>query len=229
MTRKVFTSWAIINRYIGKYCSSVRDFLSARDLIVSNMSHCTTHLQPVCFLDLDGVIWPDSRTNSLFRNPILSTETLICLQRLKEKFPIIIVISNQASIARGEIGRRSAIRKLKYLVHNDDFFKMVNVIMICPHHINSNLWRYRKHCEFRKPNPGAILRCFNNLMIDNRNSVFIGDRITDAEAASRAGVKTIFLVHNERIFERNVPNSNYSGLISFKLVKSLCDAMEQMK
>jgi len=41
----------------------------------------------------------------------------------------------------------------------------------------------------RKPNPGMILRAFNDFPIERERSVLVGDKASDIEAATRAGVR----------------------------------------
>ena len=40
----------------------------------------------------------------------------------------------------------------------------------------------------RKPNPGMILKAVDEHNLDIKNSIFIGDKESDRQAASRAGI-----------------------------------------
>ena len=65
----------------------------------------------------------------------------------------------------------------------------------------------RDACDCRKPMPGLIVRAAADRLIDRSRSILIGDRITDFQAAERAGVARPFLVmvndpdHLRRIVE----------------------------
>ena len=71
----------------------------------------------------------------------------------------------------------------------------------------------QKKCDCRKPLPGLI-----NLMVEKHNispekSFLIGDRITDIQAGTSAGIKHLFLITNSRMLEIN-ENSSVAPLSS---------------
>ena len=57
----------------------------------------------------------------------------------------------------------------------------------CPHHPDDN-------CECRKPRPGPLLQAADELDLDLSQSYFIGDAITDMQAAEAAGAQGILVL-----------------------------------
>jgi D-glycero-D-manno-heptose 1,7-bisphosphate phosphatase len=53
--------------------------------------------------------------------------------------------------------------------------------------------RYKKDSLDRKPNPGMLLKAADAFSIDMQESIMIGDKDSDMEAARRAGIKTRIL------------------------------------
>ena len=68
----------------------------------------------------------------------------------------------------------------------------IDVITFCPHHphlgFSSEVKSLKKDCFCRKPKPGMILEQAFLRNIDLKNSLFIGDSISDRDAALNAGV-----------------------------------------
>jgi D-glycero-D-manno-heptose 1,7-bisphosphate phosphatase len=62
---------------------------------------------------------------------------------------------------------------------------------MCPH-------TPEDHCLCRKPQPGLIQKAAEELSIDLESSALIGDALTDIQAGSAAGIKTLILVKTGR-------------------------------
>ena len=73
-------------------------------------------------------------------------------------------------------------------------------VYYCPHKPEDN-------CDCRKPQPGLFKQAIKDFNIDVNESVAIGDKLTDLEAAHNAGIKTLYFKMT-RYDEYNV-NSNY--------------------
>jgi D-glycero-D-manno-heptose 1,7-bisphosphate phosphatase len=99
----------------------------------------------------------------------------------------ILVISNQSAIGRSlvswqtvnEIHRRAQAAIEVAGGRIDAFF-------ICPHHPND-------HCECRKPKPGLLGQAARAYGLDLGRCVFIGDAVTDFQAAQSAGCPSILV------------------------------------
>ena len=64
----------------------------------------------------------------------------------------------------------------------------------CPYHPLHGVGRYKYDSPDRKPNPGMLLRARADLNLDLVSSIFIGDKLSDIEAGSAAGVGTLILL-----------------------------------
>ena len=63
----------------------------------------------------------------------------------------------------------------------------------CPYHPDAVESAYRRVSDWRKPQPGMLLRAAEDLALDLGRSWMIGDRLTDAEAGRRAGLGTVLI------------------------------------
>ena len=91
----------------------------------------------------------------------------------------------------------------------------VDEVYICPHLSKDN-------CRCRKPRPGMIESAARELSIDLSSSWMIGDRDSDIEAGSRAGLKTVFIDRNwlnEFGGESNFQSTSLKGAVDIVLLQ----------
>ncbi|HEV3438195.1 MAG TPA: HAD-IIIA family hydrolase, partial [Gemmata sp.] len=69
----------------------------------------------------------------------------------------------------------------------------VDGFYFCPHHPSAERAEYRCECECRKPKPGMLLQAARELGIDLAGSWMIGDRVSDLEAGSAVGCRTVLV------------------------------------
>ena len=93
----------------------------------------------------------------------------------------IIIISNQAGIARGMMAE-SDLNDIHNRMSDDieGVSKPFDAIYYCPHHWN-------EQCECRKPNAGSFFMAQRNFHLDLSRIYYIGDDPRDQEAAANAG------------------------------------------
>lgn len=138
----------------------------------------------VIFLDRDGVINEDSDSY------IKSTEewipipgSLEAIARLSGAGFRIAIVSNQSGLSRGlfdlsTLGRMH--QKLRDLLAKQG--GRVEMIAFCPHHPDQG-------CECRKPQPGLLKSAAQRLGIDLKGVPFVGDSLTDIQAARFFGME----------------------------------------
>ena len=141
------------------------------------------------FLDRDGVI-NENRADHVkswqeFRFLAGSREAIA---RLTQAGHRIIVCTNQAAIARGQVSVETVENiHHRMLASIDEFGGTIEKVYYCPHGKDEN-------CHCRKPRPGMILHACEELDIDLNDAIFIGDSITDLRAGFAAGVRSAILV-----------------------------------
>lgn len=102
---------------------------------------------------------------------------------------LVVVVTNQSGIGRGYYDE-DMFRHLhewmraRFAEHDGS----LDAVYHCPHHPRDALPEYRRACPDRKPEPGMFLRARDDLGLDLAGSVMVGDRLSDLEAARRAGV-----------------------------------------
>jgi len=159
--------------------------------------------QSAAFLDLDGVLWSNEYSGKL-RHTSVSSEVRHTLKWLHNQFDALVVITNQTHGARSSISpfAYKCILRIKFvfvLLRTPS----INSFFVCSHHPEATNPAFRTQCDCRKPKPGLIHAASKTMNLDVSESIFIGDRITDMYAAQSAGVKSNYLVINQKMFEFN--------------------------
>ena len=147
------------------------------------------------FLDRDGVINVDKHhvyriEDCEFVDGIFDT----CRKAKKDGY-LIIVVTNQAGIAKGVYTEEDYFNFRDY-VHKE-FEKQrcpIDAEYYCPYHTEAVVEKYKKDSFDRKPNPGMILKAQTDFNIDLEKSILIGDKQSDIDAGIKAGIKDCRLV-----------------------------------
>lgn len=102
---------------------------------------------------------------------------------------VLVVITNQAGIARGYYGE-AEFAAYTYWLHEQFKARGLDILATyhCPHHPSEGLGELRRDCECRKPKPGMILQAQRELDLDLAASALLGDKDSDLEAGLAAGV-----------------------------------------
>ncbi|MFD2569846.1 D-glycero-alpha-D-manno-heptose-1,7-bisphosphate 7-phosphatase [Spirosoma soli] len=151
-------------------------------------------MQPAIFLDKDGTLIPDIPYNV---DPDLITlypETGLALQRLKQAGFKLVVVSNQAGVARGYFRENqlpAVYDRMNQLL--EPFSVTLDGFEYCPNHPQGTVEGYVIDCNRRKPKPGMLLDAAQTYDIDLPASWMIGDILNDVEAGNRAGCRTILV------------------------------------
>jgi D-glycero-D-manno-heptose 1,7-bisphosphate phosphatase len=99
----------------------------------------------------------------------------------------VILVSNQAGIARGFYGWEEFIavqdKVLDDLAQEDVF---LNGVFVCPHHGDGKPPYDTAEHPWRKPNPGMLIAAAQRLPVDLGASWIVGDQASDLEAGKNA-------------------------------------------
>jgi D-glycero-D-manno-heptose 1,7-bisphosphate phosphatase len=146
------------------------------------------------FLDKDGTLVEDVPYNVDPARVRLSPMAGAALRHFRRQGFALLVVSNQAGIAKGLYCERKlqAVReRLSELLAGEGI--ALDGFYFCPHHPDGCIARYAIHCACRKPRPGMILRAARRHAVDLSQSWMIGDILDDVEAGNRAGCRTVLL------------------------------------
>lgn len=157
------------------------------------------------FLDRDGVINVDhgyvhQPADFEFVDGIFDLTG--AAQRLGYK---IVVVTNQAGIGRGYYSEQQFLDLTQWMCA--EFIQRqisISAVYHCPFHPVHGVGLYKRESDDRKPGPGMILRAAKELGLDLLRSAMIGDKMTDMEAATRAGVGLRILVNEHALSGEDV-------------------------
>lgn len=147
-------------------------------------------VRPAVVFDRDGVLNADSGYTHRPDQLVWQPGAREAIRLLNDRGYYVFVATNQAGVARG-LYEEAAIAVF-HAHMQDELAKIgahVDAFYACPFHPEGNVERYRvaDHPD-RKPNPGMILRALSDWPVDRSRSFLVGDRVSDIEAAERAGL-----------------------------------------
>jgi len=151
------------------------------------------------FLDRDGVLNED-RTDYVYRveDFIIPDGVPEALRLLKDAGYLLIVITNQAGIAKGLYTRDDVMTCYNYL--QDQCGQLIDDIYYCPHHP-----KYDSESLTRKPGSLLLEKAIAKYNIEPDVSWMIGDALRDMQAGRRVGVRTVRIAHELQ------PSPDYDG------------------
>jgi D-glycero-D-manno-heptose 1,7-bisphosphate phosphatase len=180
------------------------------------------NMDPALFLDRDGVII-DNRPDYVrtWSDVSFYPEALSALQKINFSKYKIIIITNQSAVSRGIISHSSAEEINWQLVNEiESAGGRIDGVYLCPHTPEDN-------CPCRKPRPGMILQAAAEFSLDLKNSILIGDAISDIIAGQTAGVDNNVLVKTGRgAAQIELPQA--SQIPPFLIYDSLAEALSEL-
>ncbi len=153
-------------------------------------------MKKAVFLDRDGVINSDEGHYYIYKPEdfVLNEGVTEGLKLLSDNDFLLIVISNQGGISKGEYTHQdvdAVHQKLHSLLKAEGI--CLTDIYYCPHHSNN------EKCLCRKPGNLNIEKAISKYKIDRTRSWMIGDNVKDIQAGERSGLRTVKIDANESI------------------------------
>jgi histidinol-phosphate phosphatase family protein len=110
------------------------------------------------------------------------------LRALRRSGHLLALVTNQAAVGRGWIGRDGldAIHERLFALLRAEGAPAFDGVYVCPH-------RPEEGCGCRKPAPGLALRAARELGADLTAAFVVGDRAGDVELARRVGATSILV------------------------------------
>lgn len=174
------------------------------------------------FLDRDGVIIEnrDAYIRS-WDDVFIYPQALEALAKFRDVPLHFVIITNQSVVGRGIISKQEANLINSRLVNViENAGGRIDAVFMCPHDPMDN-------CECRKPKPGLFFQATQALSLNLKNSVMIGDALTDIVAAKTAGVEQNILVRTGR-GEKQLTLKEASSIGQFSTYDSLLDAFNNL-
>jgi len=151
-------------------------------------------MDKVVFLDRDGTI--NEEVAYLYRPEDLVVLPGVpqAIKLLRDNGFCIVVVTNQAGIARGYYTVEQMHRLHGYL--NEQLKKdgaWIDSFYYCPHHPEYGIGEYKKVCRCRKPDTGMFEMAGQEYEVDKNHSYMIGDKCIDVQAGRNYGIKSILV------------------------------------
>lgn len=145
------------------------------------------------FLDRDGVINEEVNYLSDPKDMRLIEGAPAAIRRLNEQKIPVIVITNQAGVARGyyaesqvEVLHEALAKELaRSGAHIDRFY-------YCPHHLGGQ-GEHAIDCDCRKPRAGMLKKAAEDFHLNLSKCALVGDKATDIEAGAAVGCRTVLV------------------------------------
>ncbi len=138
------------------------------------------------FFDRDGVLIKDMHYLSDPNNVFLEKGVVELMQYALNNLIPVFIVTNQSGISRKLFTWNDYIAVTKKMM---ELIGKSNPIV----GIYSNSYLSLENNAWRKPNPGMIIKAANKFKINLKDSILVGDRLTDLKAGLNAGIGN--LVH----------------------------------
>ncbi len=145
-------------------------------------------LRPAVFLDRDGVLNEVRLDDGVPRPPASVSNLRVAngaaeaLARLRDAGFVLVVITNQPDVPRGQTTRQ-AVDEINAALQAR---LPVDAVYACFHDTGDG-------CDCRKPRPGMLLQAARDLALDLGDSWLVGDRWVDIAAAEAVRVRGVLL------------------------------------
>lgn len=148
---------------------------------------------PALFLDRDGVIIENRANYVRSWEDVQFFPSALTALRLAATLPHrIVIVTNQSAVGRGFISLDEAEELNQQIIHViESAGGRIDGVFMCPHVPAEN-------CACRKPKPGLLLQAAQELSIRLKDSVMIGDALSDLLAGQAAGIQDLILVKTGR-------------------------------
>jgi D-glycero-D-manno-heptose 1,7-bisphosphate phosphatase len=117
------------------------------------------------------------------------------IRRLNAADVAVVVVTNQAGIARGYFSPEVLAAVNAAMVSQlKDEGAHLDGVYVCPHHPTEGEPPYRMVCNCRKPKPGLLRRAAADLGLDLGRSTLVGDKGSDLVAARAVGARAVLVL-----------------------------------
>lgn len=151
--------------------------------------------RPAVILDRDGTINEEVGYIGTPEQLRLIPGAAAALRRLQAAGFCLVIVTNQAGVARGYFDEAALQRvngHLLALLSAEGV--QVAGLYYCPHHPTEGHPPYRRVCECRKPGGGLLRRAAEEHGLDLARSIVVGDHLSDVLLGRGVGSRTVLLL-----------------------------------
>lgn len=168
---------------------------------MNDLSGSAKPLAKAVFLDRDGVINIDHGYVSSPEQFEFVGGVFEACQQFQAHGYKLVVVTNQSGIARGYYTAAQFEVLTQWMCQQFAAHGVhITAVYHCPHHSSTGLAPYVQDCNCRKPAPGMLLQAIAEHSIDPAQSIMVGDKVADMQAAAAAGVGYKVLVQTGHPF-----------------------------
>ncbi len=154
--------------------------------------------RPAVILDRDGVLNVRPPRAEYVRCPEefrWLPKSREALSRFNEAGWRVIVVSNQAGIARGAMTEED-LEAVNQRMHTEAIAAggRIETVYHCPHN-------WDEGCDCRKPRPGMLFQAQRDFQLDLTRTTFIGDDERDEQAAKEAGCQSALVTEETSLYD----------------------------
>jgi D,D-heptose 1,7-bisphosphate phosphatase len=179
------------------------------------------------FLDRDGTIIEDRGYICHLTQSEIFPFTLPAVRLMNEHLFKVVVITNQASIAKG-ICSKEEVEILHQEIKTELNRKggKISRFYYSPYHKDGIIPEYSRDSVFRKPAPGMILEAVKDFNINLAASYMMGDSLVDIQAGANAGCKTVLVLTGKG--KKTLESLNSSDVSPDFIAENILTAFEEI-
>lgn len=175
-------------------------------------------LRKAAFLDRDGVINKDKAYVSRGEDFEFVPGAIEGMRLLQEAGYALVVVTNQSGLARGYYSEAQyqALSQRMLTALKEGEVELAGIYH-CPHHPKGVVPELSISCDCRKPAPGLLMQAARELNLSLQDSLLIGDKPSDIQAARAAGLAKAYAVFSdnpESVAEPMLADGHFDNLLA---------------
>ena len=154
--------------------------------------------RPAAFLDRDGVINIDHGYTFRPEDLAFTPSAVEGIRLLNDAGYPVLVVTNQSGVARGLYSTGDVERFHDHMqAALAEQGARIDAFYYAPYHPQGTIAEFAIEHDDRKPGPGMILRATRDWNIAREGSFLIGDKQSDADSATAAGIVSLLISPND--------------------------------
>ena len=155
--------------------------------------------KPAIIFDRDNTLIKDNGYTYKVKDLFFKKNIIQILRFIQNKNFFIFIVTNQAGIAKAKFTIKDFYKfqiEIKKKLYKKNIF--LDDVKFCPYHPNGKIKKYKKKSQYRKPGNLMINQLKNEWSFNLKNSLVIGDSISDKKMADKSFIS--FTYPNKNLF-----------------------------